>query len=38
MATALELNTAIAPPLQLHRFSVEQYHRLGEMGTLVTIL
>ncbi len=34
MATALELNSAIAPPLQLHRFSVEQYHRLGEMGVL----
>lgn len=34
MATAYDLNSGIAPPLQLHRFSVEQYHRLGEMGVL----
>jgi len=34
MAPQLELNTPVAPPLPLRRFSVEQYHQLGEMGVL----
>jgi len=34
MASQLELNTPVAPPLPLRRFSVEQYHQLGEMGVL----
>ncbi len=36
MATHLELNTPLAPPLQLRRFSVEQYHQLGELGVLTS--
>lgn len=36
MSTQLELNTPLAPPLQLRRFSVEQYHQLGEIGVLTT--
>ena len=34
MASHLEFNTPVAPPLPLRKFSVEQYHRLGEMGVL----
>ena len=34
MATELQLNSPLAPPLPLRRFSVEQYHRLGELGVL----
>ncbi|EAQ80722.1 Uma2 family endonuclease [Blastopirellula marina] len=34
MASQLELNTSVAPPLPLRRFSVEQYHQLGEIGVL----
>lgn len=34
MATAISLDSSTAPPLPLHRFSVEQYHRLGELGVL----
>ncbi|UUO06717.1 Uma2 family endonuclease [Blastopirellula sp. J2-11] len=34
MASQLELNTPVAPPLPLRRFSVEQYHQLGEIGVL----
>ncbi|MDZ4852852.1 MAG: Uma2 family endonuclease [Pirellulaceae bacterium] len=36
MAAHLELNTPLAPPLELRRFSVEQYHQLGEMGVLTS--
>src|SRR5690554_4967081 len=36
MTSQLELNTAVAPPLPLRRFSVEQYHQLGEMGVLTS--
>ena len=32
--TPLTLTTTIAPPLPLHRVTVEQYHRLGEIGVL----
>ncbi|MEZ6133567.1 MAG: hypothetical protein R3C53_01525 [Pirellulaceae bacterium] len=34
MSTELQLNTPLAPPLPLRRFSVEQYHQLGELGVL----
>lgn len=34
MATQINLNTPLAPPLQLLRFSVEQYHHLAETGVL----
>ena len=34
MTTQLILTTPIAPPLPLHRFTVEQYHQLGEIGVL----
>ena len=34
MTTALELNSPFPPPLPLHRFTVEQYHRLAETGVL----
>ena len=34
MTTHLELNSPLAPPLPLHRFSVEEYHQLGELGVL----
>jgi len=34
MNTALELFSSLPPPLPLLRFSVEQYHRLGELGVL----
>ncbi len=34
MSTDLNLNSPLAPPLQLRRFSVEQYHQLGELGVL----
>ncbi|GAB5403568.1 MAG: hypothetical protein Aurels2KO_17990 [Aureliella sp.] len=34
MATDLDLNLPTAPPLPLRRFSVEQYHQLGELGVL----
>lgn len=34
MPSQLEFNTTIAPPLPLRRFSVEQYHQLGELGVL----
>jgi Uma2 family endonuclease len=34
MTTELQLNTVLAPPLPLRRFSVEEYHHLGEIGVL----
>ncbi len=34
MATELQLNSPLAPPLRIRRFSVEQYHQLGELGVL----
>lgn len=34
MATDLELNFPLAPPWPLRRFSVEQYHQMGELGLL----
>lgn len=34
MSSQLILTNPIAPPLPLHRFSVEQYHQLGEIGIL----
>jgi Uma2 family endonuclease len=34
MATGLDFNTPIAPPLRLRRFSVQQYHQLAELGVL----
>jgi len=36
MATELHLNTPLAPPLPLRRFSVEEYHQLGELGVLTS--
>ena len=34
MATQLEFTSSLAPPLPLLRFSVAQYHMLGELGVL----
>ncbi|MEM9586531.1 MAG: Uma2 family endonuclease [Planctomycetota bacterium] len=34
MSTHLELNSPLAPPLPLRRFSVAQYHQLGDLGVL----
>lgn len=34
MASDISFRHSTAPPLPLRRFSVEQYHRLGEMGVL----
>ncbi len=34
MASQLQFNSSVAPPLPLRRFSVEQYHQLGELGVL----
>ncbi len=36
MTTKLHLNTPLAPPLPLRRFSVEEYHQLGELGVLTS--
>ncbi len=34
MTPQLEYNSPLAPPLPLRRFSVAQYHQLGELGVL----
>ncbi len=34
MTAQLEFGSPLAPPLPIHRFSVEQYHLLGELGVL----
>jgi len=34
MTTAISFETPIAPPLPAHRFTVEEYHQLGELGLL----
>lgn len=34
MATEWQLDSPLAPPLPIRRFSVEQYHQLGELGLL----
>lgn len=34
MTTQLEFSSPLAPPLPLRRFSVAQYHQLGELGVL----
>lgn len=34
MASAISFNDLLAPPLPLRRFSVEQYHQLGQLGVL----
>ena len=34
MSTAISLDDWLAPPLPMHRFTVEQYHRLGDLGLL----
>lgn len=34
MTFALSVEEPLAPPLPFHRFTVEQYHRLGELGIL----
>ena len=33
-ATSFSFQSALSPPLPIHRFSVEHYHRLGELGVL----
>ncbi|MEM7475370.1 MAG: Uma2 family endonuclease [Planctomycetota bacterium] len=35
MAIRLELNSSLAPPLPLRRFTVAQYHQLGDLGLLM---
>ena len=32
--TTISFHSSQAPPLPIHRFSVEEYHRLGELGLL----
>jgi Uma2 family endonuclease len=32
--TSFSFQSALSPPLPIHRFSVEHYHRLGELGVL----
>ena len=34
MTTAISFATNETPPLPIHRFTVEQYHRLGDLGVL----
>lgn len=34
MSPPLSFTSPLAPPLPIRRFSVEQYHRLGELGVL----
>ncbi len=34
MASAISLDDPLAPPLPIHRFTVEQYQRLGDLGIL----
>lgn len=34
MPPEIELSASLAPPLPLRKFSVEQYHQLGELGLL----
>ncbi len=34
MSSAIELNSEFAPPLQIRKFTVAQYHQLGELGVL----
>ncbi len=34
MTTRLEFSCPLAPPLPLRRFSVAQYHQLGQLGVL----
>ncbi|MCA9193424.1 MAG: hypothetical protein KDB03_16745 [Planctomycetales bacterium] len=34
MFSQLRLNSPLAPPLPLRRFTVAQYHQLGELGVL----
>ena len=36
METPITLDKMTAPPLPLHRFSVEEYRRLGELGVLTS--
>ena len=36
MTSKLHLNTPLAPPLPLRRFTVEEYHQLGELGVLTS--
>ena len=31
-ATSFSFQSALSPPLPIHRFSVEHYHRLGVLG------
>jgi Uma2 family endonuclease len=34
MSTAISFDSSTTPPLPIHRFTVEQYHQLGELGVL----
>jgi len=34
MSSVINLNSEFAPPLSLRKFTVAQYHRLGELGVL----
>ncbi len=36
MTIKFHLNTTLAPPLPLRKFSVEEYHQLGELGVLTS--
>lgn len=36
MTTKLHLNSTLAPPWPLRKFSVEEYHQLGELGVLTS--
>ena len=32
--SSISFNSSNPPPLPIHRFTVEEYHRLGELGVL----
>ena len=34
MSNAISFDSTVPPPLPFHRFTVQQYHRLGELGLL----
>ncbi|HBE70598.1 MAG TPA: Uma2 family endonuclease [Planctomycetaceae bacterium] len=34
--STVQLNAALPPPFRLHKFTVPQYHQLGELGILTT--
>ena len=35
MSSVINLNSEFAPPLTIRKFTVDQYHQLGELGVLI---